>query len=195
MYQSICQNVQQWKQYISRPSALCCTIRFSFHLSPPPSLSKMNHMYTNCQNTNTGDHKCFLPLSSKNEANVQTCSQTKYINSNSKMPALPSPTCDKYTHILPHHMKIHANKNVPSFSQKIRQMLPPHKIDSRRERLKACWECYLTRIDTKQWKKSRKVYLFLLFTQIKLSRQFTPNTCPVQICFFQPNGLKTTKNM
>ena len=37
-------------------------------------------------------------------------------------------------------MKIHANKNVPSFSQKIRQMLPPHKIDSRRERLKACWE-------------------------------------------------------
>ena len=33
-------------------------------------------------------------------------------------------------------MKIHANKNVPSFSKKIRQMLPPHKIDSRRERLK-----------------------------------------------------------
>ena len=32
--------------------------------------------------------------------------------------------------------------------------------------------------------RSQGKLIFLLFTLIKLPRQFTPNTCPVQICFF-----------
>ena len=151
----------------------------------------MSHMFTNCQNTNTGYHRCLLPLSSKNEANEQTCSQTKYIYSNSKMPALLSPTCGKYTHVLPTKWKYMQIKMSPPSLKKLGKCCHLTKLIHDEKDWKLAEN--LTRLDTIQWKKSRKVDFFVIYPDKVTKTVYTQHMPSPNLLFSDPMVWKRSR--